>query len=941
MADTSSREKCLAFLETGVQIDTDAFLPWWEEHKDEPWAKERDGGELVNAWPWQRKHQSFLEHAMCHGCPEVVVRSVFAAHPAAAVGVDDDNRTALHAALGRFESFEGLSEDLVLDILNQWPDAAKKAESYANETPLNQALTLVVPRLSDSFLLQLIEAGGQEAAKIESTQNMDSAGTALNTALQWGNSAAVVEAIYNVWPGALDVQSERDDGQTPLEMYVFPGAPFEAIEKQLQTPIFKCDFDRCCFLLKYGCMNAEFFMMWWSTRKESDWVKQKLPEWDTEMKTKLQLHNVNYFGITLLHFAILRGAPDVVTLTILDAWKEAAHEFTAAGCTPLALAVKSTDASAVVVSALLDAWAGAAYEADTNGNAPLALAFEASTHVPKYKLKSSVPEAILIFKRVLDAWPIALVKKGCPLLAALKDAPTERWYKEVDDTTTSALCEYMLDAWDSMADKIDVPAHAPTLLHVALRRRKVKQVDPFIHIIYRIMNICPQLVQQKNSDGDTPLHVALKMGWAESIIEKLLTAWPDAITEANNDRETPLHIRIFPAAPKAAVVQHLRSFPSDTACCLSMFKSKEKLNIDLFLKWWQESRCNYADVDTVYDDETPPLLHAALLSNVPEPVMLAVLASSQEEAFSFKHPLCGTALEIGIKHHAPEAVLLAIINAWPDAVKEEAPGSHARGTSSVNVPNLASLAVQTLAPAVVLTRMFQIWPQAARVKTSFGHNDVGGNNLLHVLANAGNPPLHAIEAGLVVYNSISRNISINEHNALCFVLAGARVSATERNAGNTTRWHEKPQSTPGELAGAIRSASLMSQPVSCSAKDYYEARETRQDMYYKHAHLAATLSEIANFQSLPHLGKEHLRDWTTVSHAWCTPSAKLTALTVLLVGETYKRGLLPRLPMDCWYMILNKIPRYELRRGGCCKHAEEQAALVQYNAILDAAKSGT
>ena len=84
-----------------------------------PWAKERDGGELVNSWPWQRKHQSFLEHAMCNGCPEVVFRSVFAAHPAAAVGVDDDNRTALHAALGRFESRQGLSEDLVLGILNQ------------------------------------------------------------------------------------------------------------------------------------------------------------------------------------------------------------------------------------------------------------------------------------------------------------------------------------------------------------------------------------------------------------------------------------------------------------------------------------------------------------------------------------------------------------------------------------------------------------------------------------------------------------------------------------------------------------------------------------------------------------------------------------------------------------------------------------------------------
>ena len=73
--------------------------------------------------------------------------------------------------------------------------------------------------------------------------------------------------------------------------------------------------------------------------------------------------------------------------------------------------------------------------------------------------------------------------------------------------------------------------------------------------------------------------------------------------------------------------------------------------------------------------------------------------------------------------------------------------------------------------------------------------------------------------------------------------------------------------------------------------------------------------------------------WTTASHAWCTPSAKLTALTVLMVGGTYKRGLLPRLPMDCWYFILNCIPRHELRQGGC-EPEEEQVALVTYVAIL-------
>ena len=105
-------------------------------------------------------------------------------------------------------------------------------------------------------------------------------------------------------------------------------------------------------------------------------------------------------------------------------------------------------------------------------------------------------------------------------------------------------------------------------------------------------------------------------------------------------------------------------------------------------------------------------------------------------------------------------------------------------------------------------------------------------------------------------------------------------------------------------------------------------------------HLIATLHEVSMFKKHSHLSLMHFRDWTTVSHAWCTPSAKLTALTVLLVGETYKRGLLPRLPMDCWYRILNMIPRHELRVGVGCTLKEETAALVDYKVILWDAKVG-
>jgi hypothetical protein len=60
------------------------------------------------------------------------------------------------------------------------------------------------------------------------------------------------------------------------------------------------------------------------------------------------------------------------------------------------------------------------------------------------------------------------------------------------------------------------------------------------------------------------------------------------------------------------------------------------------------------------------------------------------------------------------------------------------------------------------------------------------------------------------------------------------------------------------------------------------------------------------------LDPSHWRDWSTVSHAWCTDSARLKALTVLLVAACFRRKLWPRLPVHMWYLILGQMPRSEL-----------------------------
>lgn len=192
---------------------------------------------------------------------------------------------------------------------------------------------------------------------------------------------------------------------------------------------------------------------------------------------------------------------------------------------------------------------------------------------------------------------------------------------------------------------------------------------------------------------------------------------------------------------------------------------------------------------------------------------------------------------------------------------------------------LLNSAVLYNASAPVVAALIAVWPGAIK------EVDEDGNTPLHSLANA----------------DCSTLAERRRTNIICFILVKHRASLAVTNDFEQT-------------------------PAAAAA-----ASET------PHPHLIATLREITLFKKHTHLSWIHFRDWTTVSHAWCTPSAKLVALTVLMVGETYKRELLPRLPMDCWYRILNCIPRHELRLGGC-EPTEEQAALVTYVAILREAR---
>ena len=232
-------------------------------------------------------------------------------------------------------------------------------------------------------------------------------------------------------------------------------------------------------------------------------------------------------------------------------------------------------------------------------------------------------------------------------------------------------------------------------------------------------------------------------------------------------------------------------------------------------------------------------------------------------------------------------------------------------------------AVSMLAPLSVVRALIASFPDAVKEKTDvvtgWGSDRPtgGGDTVLHTLATT----------------PCSSTAECRHTNALCFALVQKWASITATNGTGQTPAETASASATVNIGIGDGGVDFSSNFGGGFGGAFGNAIQSSKPNY----HLIASFREVALFKKYSHLSRMHFRDWTTVSHAWCKPSAQLSTLTVLLAGETYKRKLLPRLPMDCWYRILNCIPRHELRFGGCEPY-KEKAALAEYSKILKVAR---
>ena len=426
-----------------------------------------------------------------------------------------------------------------------------------------------------------------------------------------------------------------------------------------------------------------------------------------------------------------------------------------------------------------------------------------------------------------------------------------------------------------------------------------------------------------DTDNSTPLQTAVACNSSQRIVELLLNLDPDAVKQSNKGRRTVLHtalvkkasveitmlminamIERFPEGlqysdehedsltstegettaleyalefnSSDAVLHLLRNnLPARTVCKTYLMRGKD-LDVTAFSAWFEVHK---DDGDKWITELEETLFYGSSkdIDIVGESLLWAALS-----------------------YHAPESTTLAVLNAWPGAVEIKAgPGWL-----------VLHRALQCNASNIVVRAIINLWPAAVKettlYKKQYGERgEIFDETPLHILTKA---------------YGVGRRLDERNQN----LFFGGVDNAWDCNPAE--KWDEAKCRNSN-----MHCFTLVRNGASLTARD----SDGRTPVQSARGHIAATLREITLFNQKKHkhLGLEHFRDWTTVSHKWCPPSAQLTALTVLLVGETYTRGLLPRLPMDVWYRILNFIPRYELRQGGCSRK-EESAASVEYRAIV-------
>lgn len=89
---------------------------------------------------------------------------------------------------------------------------------------------------------------------------------------------------------------------------------------------------------------------------------------------------------------------------------------------------------------------------------------------------------------------------------------------------------------------LKVPGGGKAESHQALHFAAMRQLKG--EVVSMLTAICPDSVQQTDSNGDLPLHVATRHRCQLEMIQALLQAWRASVMEVNKRGDLPLHLEL-------------------------------------------------------------------------------------------------------------------------------------------------------------------------------------------------------------------------------------------------------------------------------------------------------------------------------------------------------------------------------------------------------------
>lgn len=200
-----------------------------------------------------------------------------------------------------------------------------------------------------------------------------------------------------------------------------------------------------------------------------------------------ELHPVH--GRTLLHLAVVASSLDAVKF-LVEQWPESVKQINQQGDLPLHHAIyHRTEPSLDIVAFLVEQWHGSLTVRNDNWLIPL--------HVAILRGKPG-----LLFRPCSEM--IRYLAERCPA-------------------------------------SLEVPGgkNGSNALHFAAANHLEGEV------ISMLTEVCPDSIQQTNSKGDLPLHVAARHSCQLGTIQALVQAWPASVMEANRyDGCLPLHLEL-------------------------------------------------------------------------------------------------------------------------------------------------------------------------------------------------------------------------------------------------------------------------------------------------------------------------------------------------------------------------------------------------------------